>query len=471
MVASHTLTLHVIDIRTIQIMTLMDQCQAKDGVWLDHDNIPIATRGYHSLKLYGLPPKSSFFYRDFSEEEYKKFEGEIWFSEEDWSEYYSKLEHFEIRGGLHMNFEYILSLISSTEHDGLHFIMGKKSPYHSQNSSIHEQSDVCNYLRALMKEKCFVIEPADHTPTPILLPPQQQPLWVQNEAVLDRVISYASFEDQVGKLRLVCHQFQDASLRQLYNKLNNMNTIIVDDGYRFKASIHRSWTESHLTSKESAIDDAVWLASCRCKRGTCGGINSCPSVGDVLRHNSYRTEFSKDVSSLRDELERYGHAYFEQPDYNMLDYCESLPRPNLECSVKRSRINMFHLCDAVESTMHEKMDLDGLMLEDYRPCRLNGYVPSGLGVSTNLVYLKQFIRTLFLLLAKQKGSMSTQGDETATKKARLTEHIEELTIGTAKANISDGTDTFRHEMKIFRFYLDEPVEISMEYRYSYSNYY
>ena len=36
--------------------------------------------------------------------------------------------------------------------------------------------------------------------------------------------------------------------------------------------------------------------------------------------------------------------------------------------------------------------------------------------------------------------MNTQGDETATKKARLTENIEEVTVGTAKANICDGTD-------------------------------
>ena len=92
----------------------------------------------------------------------------------------------------------------------------------------------------------------------------QQPFWVGTEKIIDTVLSYSSFEDQAGKLRLVCRQFDASALHQLERKLDKIKVIgFMRDGEGcgnswFKATVLRGWTDKCLTSKESVTDDALW---------------------------------------------------------------------------------------------------------------------------------------------------------------------------------------------------------------------
>jgi hypothetical protein len=65
-------------------------------------------------------------------------------------------------------------------------------------------------------------------------------------------------------LRLVCCQFGASALRQLEAKLEKTKVI----GFMraaewpncwFEVTVRRGWSDSCLTSKESVIDDALWL--------------------------------------------------------------------------------------------------------------------------------------------------------------------------------------------------------------------
>ena len=61
---------------------------------------------------------------------------------------------------------------------------------------------ICSLLRALMKQNC-VSSGLLQAAIEVL----HQPDWVQDESILDAITSYASFEDQAGKLcmpRLWC---------------------------------------------------------------------------------------------------------------------------------------------------------------------------------------------------------------------------------------------------------------------------
>ena len=356
------------------------------------------------------------------------------------------------------------------ENDGLHFTADD-----IESSSIRKHSSICNYLRALMREKCAVIDRTVMTTSSPKLP--QQPIWVQNEKVLGRVISYAPFEDQAGDLRLVCKQFEQVSLSHLRMKLDKNKTI--GDGF----SLHRGWTNTHLTSNTSAIEDALWLASCRCSRETKCNSSNCPSMSNDLRYYDYFQEIYHkeparepevaDKNKIRTEMKKLmdkptlkrGWFHLKEPELD--GRIEDYPTPNLECSFDRKEMSLLNLCDEIETLIHRATDRDGM--SEGEPCRLNYYTRKAYGISKNDFYSKQFVRTVFLLLAKEKDVISNQ-DKIARKKARMTS-IEDVTIGMAKAYIiGDDNEHYIRKMRISRFYTAsyDPVEIRMEYRSSYS---
>jgi len=171
-------------------------------------------------------------------------------------------------------------------------------------SSVRRSYQICSFLRALMEQKCFPIEPRVPEGTDIVV---QMPEWVQSKKVLSTIMSFASFEDQAGKLRLVCRQFDAAALRQLEDKLDQTKVIgfnrgdeYGDDSW-FKATVTRGWSDNCLTSKESAIDDALWLASCRCRFEYCSDKESCKSAGENLKCEGYSAESKKNESQTIDK--------------------------------------------------------------------------------------------------------------------------------------------------------------------------
>lgn len=172
------------------------------------------------------------------------------------------------------------------------FSFGNQQPY-----------EVCSFLNGVMEEKCAVEgrSPVTHETSAIVT---QQPDWVQHEKIIDVITSYASFEDQAGKLRLVCRQFGKSALKQLGSKFEKEEVIYVSDGMHvhfFKATIRNGWSEDCLTSKESAVEDAIWLLKCRCgldsEFGPCTDKESCPNKDKPLQYTRNNGE-TKSISKM-----------------------------------------------------------------------------------------------------------------------------------------------------------------------------
>lgn len=458
---SHHLTLHVIDIRRCQVMTLMEESRpgADDGIHFDgpqFEHIGTAAHGFELPKLFGLPPLGSPYYRNLTDEDYRNI---VWSGVDDDS-YLRQVEYFSLWGGLKLLVADVarsgyLSFYSpqDADEDALHFNFGA-----CDFSTIYRRLDVCSYLCALMKEKCAK---GEVTEMPLLN--LQQPVWIDTDVILDKVLSYVSFGDQAGKLRLVCRQFGESALRLLNTKLDGF----VKGSREFGgARFSRGWSTQHLTSKESAADDAIWLASCRCSdKSSCKDKDSCPFANKPLQYSDRHTDEPKilDTTLAREQLiERcdsslkYGWLDLKERDPRepINDYGE--PSNQIKCSFECKEMNRFVICDKIERDMHEKMDYDGLM--EGESFSLGG--PFG-------VTLKHFLRSIFILFAR-KNDGNANGSEVAAKKARKSS-IEEVTIGMAKSNIVFTSNRYLRMRKIYRFYTaaHEPVEICLDYRRSF----
>ena len=104
--------------------------------------------------------------------------------------------------------------------------------------------------------------------------------------VLGTITSFASFKNQTAILSLVCTHFRTASLLCLNETLNQTKTISIGDKTQFVESnaivfcsygspwgsasddvggyllvtARKGWSQKHI-SKESTLDDAMWLYS------------------------------------------------------------------------------------------------------------------------------------------------------------------------------------------------------------------
>jgi hypothetical protein len=194
-------------------------------------------------------------------------------------------------------------------------------------STIYRRLDTCSYLCALMKEKC-----AKGEVTEMPLSNLQQPVWIDTDAILDKVLSYVSFGDQAGKLRLVCRQFGKSALRLLNKKLDGfVSRGSWIGGSSLKVQFYRGWSEQCLTSKESAADDALWLASCRCRSTDCKDKDSCPFANKPLEYSDGQTDEPKilDLNLARDELIKDGWLALNEPDPRERDYDHNYREPSI----------------------------------------------------------------------------------------------------------------------------------------------
>ena len=327
---SHHLTLHVIDIRRCQVMTLMEESRpgADDGIHFDgpqFEHIGTAAHGFELPKLFGLPPLGSPYYRNLTDEDYRNI---VWSGVDDDS-YLRQVEYFSLWGGLKLLVADVarsgyLSFYSpqDADEDALHFNFGA-----CDFSTIYRRLDVCSYLCALMKEKCAK---GEVTEMPLLN--LQQPVWIDTDVILDKVLSYVSFGDQAGKLRLVCRQFGKSALRLLNKKLDGfVSRGSWIGGSSLKVQFYRGWSEQCLTSKESAADDALWLASCRCRSTDCKDKDSCPFANKPLEYSDGQTDEPKilDLNLARDELIKDGWLALNEPDPRERDYDHNYREPSI----------------------------------------------------------------------------------------------------------------------------------------------
>jgi len=452
---THTLTLHAIDIKQYRVATLMEENQMSSlSQDEDPESLVLSMEGYGDdvlPKLYGIPRKSSPYYRDFNREGYR-YEGFTYLL-------HKGVEEMSISGAFHCyqavigltdengdevdGSRYLAILPNHNEDgEGITFCFGNQRPPH----------EVCSFLNGLMEEKCVVGErsPVIHETSAIVA---QQPDWVQ-ENIVDTITSYASFEDQAGKLRLVCRQFGKSALKQLKGKLEKQEVIgsytIGQSGNNFiKATVRSGWSETCLTSKESAVEDAIWLTKCRCEQlNLCGDKDSCPNKDKPLRYtrnNGGTKTFSK-THLIREKLLEDSSFKVSQ-GYGVSSPCKC------ECFFKQEVMSIYQICD--KFICNKRMP-KGPKSDHSRQLY---------GVSTERLYTKRFIRSLFLALANVSDiKAKTSGEEQPNKRARIARN-EEIKMGMAEATSRLDQSDYSRSLTIFRFYSanNDQKEICIEY--------
>ena len=121
----------------------------------------------------------------------------------------------------------------------------------------------------------------------------------------------------------------------------------VGGGEWFKVQVRRGWSDKCLTSNESAIDDALWLASCRCMGDLCEEKNACPHADKLpqFRGRSDGKDNTLDLDGERTQLTKNDQLQLEQrpPDWSPCDNDRTLD--GVECSFKKNQISLWSLCD------------------------------------------------------------------------------------------------------------------------------
>lgn len=346
-------------------------------------------------------------------------------------------------------------------------------------SSLHRPHQICSFLRTLMKEKCVQVELREAMEISMA----QQPEWVNVDKILDAIASYASFEDQAGKLRLVCRQFGASALRQLEAKLEKIKVIgFSNEGECgdswFKATVQRGWSDKCLTSKESVVDDAIWLASCRCCFQYCADKDSCKNASKPLTCHGYSSKSKKyetltvEEAVVRQKLTDKGRVQLTETSSDELRWAERddywKPSNVVKCSFEEDEMNLFDLCRNVGKAIDS--NTGGYMYEEEgEQPPLNWHLKRDYGVSKR-ISSRQFVRSIFLIFARAENKITmNEEDESAEKKARVTPS-QKVTIGMAKTNIDAAKIGHYSRMKkIIRFKsaANEPLEICLESRSSY----
>ena len=359
MKSKHPLTLHAVDTRYYQVASLLDNTPLEDFMYT-HDEISEFRSFYGSglPSLWGLTPEFSPFHRKLTEKDFQYFLSPHY---REYDDEVPPLEYLAIAGKIQLNkcemhwmkedieVEATNDIVLSHLQRGISFtFLGDRC-----ESSVSKPHQICNFLRALMKEKCIEVEPREIMKFEVVT---QQPDWVQADKVLDTITSYASFEDQAGKLRLVCRQFDASALRQIEAKLDKTKVIglRIDcgegggyNGIGFKATVRRGWSDTCLTSKESAIDDALWLASCRCCFEYCPDKDSCKNASKPLVCYGYNSDTKKEEKPAVD-----GKENFNSPPVEM----ETKKKASTVAAGKRK--NYDSDSDVVEANDCDKYDSD-----------------------------------------------------------------------------------------------------------------
>lgn len=498
-----TLTLHAIDTKYYQVASLLDNSPMDDSDFRDEGQAFLCY-GDNRPTLYAIPPKGSPYYREFTENDLRYAEGY-----EEWDDDRNNRPHVYTvsigEGCLQLNEEVVNSRLIdddySDEEDyeydydyeyklhhptkGMYFSFGGfemtyvKWPHHA-----------CSFLRALMREKCLHIEPRGVLGSVVV----QQPEWVQDKKILDTITSFLCFEDQTGKLRLVCRQFGDSASRQLRAKLDKSKRIGSNgEAYcapyqakSFVATVRRGWSEDCLTSKESSIDDALWMTSCQCSPPqSCGGRASCTSMSTQhLECHGYNstTKTSEthtiDMDLARQKLRDEGVVHLTEDHPDDRPFGTVIESNKIECKFDEEEMNLFDLCRRVEDEVFSGMD-DRDELNDM-PMGVSWSLQKDYGVLPNsstsfhpgYVTQKQFLRSIFLLFTRASSEVTADEDGSKKKKARSAPS-QKVTIAMAQATYTVENGKHHHQnglysrrKKIIRFYSadNEPFEVCFDFR-------
>lgn len=305
-----------------------------------------------------------------------------------------------------------------------------------------------------MKDRCVSVGGGLLSLADDVAAPLTQPFWVDTDEILDRITSFASFEEQAGTLRLVCRKFDVSSLRQLKGKLEKTKVIGFTSGSEwgeswFKATVRSGWTEDCLASEEGVIDDALWFTKCRCIWQKCENKESCPDANKPVQTYNYRNNATStlDINEVRKDL---ANGKFKSSGIDA------------ECSFKQVEVaSLYRLGATIAANIHKRMKQQ----QGYNGSQhtLNRNLKVDYGVVGNITS-RQFVRSIFLIFARAKEASMDTGEEGNVSKKPRTTSIKEVTVGMAKTRVSVENGNISREKKIFRFYssANEQMEICFE---------
>ena len=231
----------------------------------------------------------------------------------------------------------------------------------------------------------------------------------------------------------------------------------------FRATVRRGWSDD-FGSKEGVIEDALRLASCRCRSSSCQGKKSC-ELGDRLSFQSWSNQCvtqSIAVETVRQCLTEKGNVCLDQ---NFSDAVTSDQMENCQfyqgeivnsvyCFYREEEMTLFELFDRIAWAIDYETDpyacgLDSVVRE----------LKSAYGVSSNMQRCG-FGRSILLPFAtatNKDHTLEAKGHNHNEKKIQVT-----ISEACSSINIDDGL-IFR-KICIYRFLSadNEPIEVRLD---------
>ena len=318
---------------------------------------------------------------------------------------------------------------------------------------------MCTFLRALMKEHCVKL-PKVYAVENVLMAPLKQPARIQdneiinevfqNAKILDMVFTFLDFDLQqlAGEIRLLSKSFLASCLRQIERKLLDQAGLLSCEPQIFNPSdqVHfdrinllpyfRGDDRTYLT-RESAVEDVLWVARCRCFDAFCQSKDQCPGAqqGFLSLPSIHGTDFRTDIEKARRLLLSVGCFEFITDQ-------EDRPRPAIEASfVHVTDKTIYEVCEIVYINSDRGRDMfvgDGYVHGEVSDSLAQHYGVRGQKTSVwsrrkSMTY-RRLLRTIFLLFAE--GVPATEP------------YFPEATIATARLHLQDPDGNFYYRTKM-----------------------
>jgi hypothetical protein len=483
-----TLSLYAIDTRYYQVASMMENTTT-DGSYYEDDR-PQLNVFYGSTlpSLFGIPPKTSPYHNEVEERDFE----EVIKNGLEGASVHCRLEYMTIAGRLRINVnenQWLRDYVVVNEDEDLEWDEHFEETYELDHPwkgvnfcftgdgdrgyecSVDQPYKICSFLSTLMKERCIQIE---HRPSMDIAMINEQPEWVQLDNIIDTITSFASHNDQVSKIRLVCRNFRLSALRQIQakvfqNELIGFEQSVFYGETLFRATARRGWSDD-FESKEGAIEDALWLASCRCRIGSC----SCECLGEHISFNSsdrrsgQRETLSIAVETVRQRLAEKGSVCLDENYANEVSadrLANGEADNSVYCSYRDEETTLFDLFRKISF---------GIAYETDQGCfaELHDDLKRDYGVS-NATYCNGFVRSILLpfATAMNKDHILDAGEGPREKKIRISPSSTNATIIEAKSNIVIENGFVSRKVGIYRFLSadNEPIEVRLDSYFSFDN--